>query len=119
MGTSASERVVIDSEAESGRYADVVSIPSSTASLGHIPVVSYMHISDRTLFGSVNGSEMRIAERLNSGQWDTTTLHWKLYWMVYFNCGICERNIAATWVDQMKILRFGSIVMMGPGCQRR
>ncbi len=100
MGTSASERVVIDSEAESGRYADVVSIPSSTASLGHIPVVSYMHISDRTLFGSVNGSEMRIAERLNSGQWDTTTLHSGNSTGWYTSIAVSANGtLAATWVD--------------------
>ena len=100
MGTSASERVVIDSEAESGRYADVVSIPSSTASLGHIPVVSYMHISDRTLFGSVNGSEMRIAERLNSGQWDTTTLHSGNSTGWYTSIAVSANGtLAASWVD--------------------
>ena len=94
-GTS-SQRTMIDDEAESGRYADIVALQDDSLA------VSYMQISERSNFNTVSSSAAKVAIKSSgSSTWTTTTLETGNSTGWYTDISASENGtIGMVWVDQ-------------------
>ena len=94
-GTS-SQRTTIDDQAESGRYADIVTLEDDSLA------VSYMQILERSNFNTVTSSAAKVAIKSSgSSTWTTTTLETGNNTGWYTDISASENGtIGMVWVDQ-------------------
>ena len=94
-GTS-SQRTVIDEEAESGRYADIVALQDDSLA------VSYMQILERRNINTVTSSAAKVAIKSSgSSSWTTTTLETGNSTGWYTDIAASENGtIGMVWVDR-------------------